>query len=690
MKKITKNQATRAFCRRYLLVVALYLWAIPSAVATEELDEIQVTATRRAVDTHDVSVGATIIPADAIQQKALVTDALQAQTGSYVQETTPGQGAAIIRGMRGSAVLHLVDGMRLNNAMFRSAPTQYFALIDPGSVDRIEVARGAAASLYGSDAMGGVVQVLTRQPHITGSEFQINNGVDVRFESADLAQSIRASSEFGTESLASMVNLAYRSTGNRRIGGGDRIAPTGYDSYGARIATRAIISEQQSWLFDVQFMEQPQTPRVDDLVAGFGELEPSSSEADFAPNQRLFAHVQHQYEQGMLDADWTIDLGWQRIVDDRTSRGYESISRRYEDNRSDLFGLSIKGGRLIGKSDWVFGADWYHDTVSSSSTSLNIDSGATAIVSPRFPDDSTVDQAAVYGNVSHEIGARQSVNAGVRLTRVAIDIPQSIDYPASQIEHTDLSGELGWVFELNDQLSLVANLGRGFRAPNIFDLGTLGPRPGNRFNIPSTSLDPEHVNQLDFGIKFDTDTLRGELIAWRMHYRDRIVSVATGAATIDGREVVQSQNVAESDLWGIEAGARWQISADLVWSAVVNLSRGTDREADGIETDADRMPPLNGKLQLEYHAGDGWLLDSYVLFASAQDRLSDRDLTDPRINPLGTAGWAILGMRSNYEFRNGLRLALSIDNLLDQRYRVHGSGIDARGLNIGIAVQYHW
>lgn len=671
-------------------LVTLYLLATSVVLATDVLDEIQVTATRRAIDTHDVSVGATIIPADTIQQKALITDALQAQVGSYVQETTPGQGAAIIRGMRGSAVLHLVDGMRLNNALFRSAPTQYFALIDPGSVDRMEVARGASASLYGSDAMGGVVQVLSRQPNIAGPDFQTHNDIDLRVESADLSQSIRTTSEFGTEKLASMINLGYRSTGNRRIGGGERIAPTAYDSYSARIATKLQVDDNRSWLLDLQATEQPNTPRIDELVPGFGETDPSSSEAEFTPNQRLFAHARHQYDEGWLATNWTLDLGWQRIVDDRTSRGFGSTARRFESNSSDLLGATLRGSRWIGSYDWVFGADWYHDTVRSSSSSVDIDSGETTIAASRFPNDSSVDQAAIYGNVRRQISTRQSLNAGVRATDIEIDIPGSVDYTASKIIHTDLSGELGWVFEFNPHINLVTNVGRGFRAPNIFDLGTLGPRPGNRFNIPTTSLEPEHVNQIDFGLKFDNDTVRGELIAWRMHYQDRIISVATGDTTIDGREIVQSRNVTESDLWGIEAGARWQPSENTALSAVVNLSRGTDKDADGKETDADRLPPVNGKLLLEQHISDGWLLESYILFAAPQNRLSARDLTDPRIDPTGTAGWGILGMRSNYEFRNGLQLGLSVDNLLDKRYRIHGSGIDARGIGFGLSLQYGW
>jgi outer membrane cobalamin receptor len=136
----------------------------------ERLEEILVTATRRTVSIAEVSSGITLVDGAAARANKLVTDALDVEVGVYLQQTTPGQGAAIIRGLKGSSILHLVDGIRLNNAIFRSAPTQYFALVPTSAVERIEVLRGTPASLYGSDAVGGVVQLVTRTPRFDPSQ----------------------------------------------------------------------------------------------------------------------------------------------------------------------------------------------------------------------------------------------------------------------------------------------------------------------------------------------------------------------------------------------------------------------------------------------------------------------------------------------------------------------------------------
>ena len=115
----------------------------------------------------------TVVGPDEIAERAPATiaDYLRVVPGAFVQSTTPGQAIPIVRGLKGSEVLHMVDGFRLNTAIFGNAPNQYFALVDAQNVDRIEVVRGPASTLYGSDAMGGVVQVLTPEQRFEGTRW---------------------------------------------------------------------------------------------------------------------------------------------------------------------------------------------------------------------------------------------------------------------------------------------------------------------------------------------------------------------------------------------------------------------------------------------------------------------------------------------------------------------------------------
>ena len=151
------------------------------------LDRVQVTATRRAETAFDVPVATTVIGAEQIERSTpqVAMDLLHGEPGTFVQQTTPGQGIVIVRGLKGSEVLHLVDGFRLNTAFFRNAPNQYMALVDGQALDRVEAVRGPSGTLYGSDAMGGVVQLFTPEPHFAGSDLVSQGRVRFIYASAD-------------------------------------------------------------------------------------------------------------------------------------------------------------------------------------------------------------------------------------------------------------------------------------------------------------------------------------------------------------------------------------------------------------------------------------------------------------------------------------------------------------------------
>ena len=148
-----------------------------------------------------------------------------------------------------------------------------------------------------------------------------------------------------------------------------------------------------------------------------------------------------------------------------------------------------------------------------------------------------------------------------------------------------------------------------------------------------------------------------------------------------------SEGFDQIQLTGVEAGLRyevtdaWRVSGSLTWVD------GEERSPDGTEQPADRIPPLNGRLGITHEHPAGWWAESWVRFAATQEDLSDRDVGDPRIDPNGTPGWATWNLRGGFTLRNGLMLQLHAENLLDKRYREHGSGIDAAGRNVGISVE---
>lgn len=657
------------------------------------LDRVQVTATRRPEDTLDVPAATTVVDAQQLREAApqTVMDALHGAIGTFVQQTTPGQGVVIVRGLKGSEVMHLVDGFRLNNAIFRNAPTQYLALVDAQSVDRIEVVRGPSSTLYGGDAMGGVVQMLTPEPRFAGNEWKFGGRLRGFFTSADHALLGRAEFSAGRDGIAVSGGATWQDVDDLRVGGGERLHPTGFTARGGDLKLHAAVAAGHELVFNLQTMKQPRTPRFDALNPGFGQDEAENAVFFFEPQQRDFAHVTWRISRSTAWFDTAeLHVGQQRIVDDRRTRAFGSRNEERERNRDRLSGVFGQFGKALGTHYLSYGFEAYRDEVVSRRTRTSLDSGATSTSTPRFPDGATMDSQALYVADDWLIGERVDLNFGARYSRFAIEIPASAGMPGVKLTPDDFTGNLGVSISLGEDWRFISNLGRGFRAPNVFDLGVFGPRPGRRFNVPNPDLKPETVISLDAGFKFGGEYLIGELIAFRSQYRDKITSVLTGGVQPGGALLVQNRNVTELTLWGVEAGARYLLPTPAVEMYVsATYTRGEERlGADRYP--ADRIPPLFGKLGARWQPHADLSLEGYALYATRQDHLSPRDMTDPRINPAGTAGWATLNARIGWQTSRDFALALRAENLADKRYREHGTGLDEPGRNLTLSADYRF
>ena len=647
------------------------------------LDTVQVTATKRPESTLQIPAATTIVGGARLRETAPQTpmDALHGEVGTFVQQTTPGQGVVIVRGLKGSEVLHLVDGFRLNNAIFRNAPNQYIALVDGQSLDRIEVVRGPSSTLYGGDAMGGVVQMLTPELDFDGEAWSWNGRLRAIAASADDALTGRAEVKGGREGMAFALGLTSQEVNDVRSGDGRTRPFTGFTQRSVDFKWQADVAAGHELMFSLQYSQQPRTPRHDALVPGFGQTAPENAVFFFEPQERRFAQLRWRIDNpNALFDNGELRLGRQIVVDDRRTRATGTPNLEHEGNRDTTTGISGQFGKDVGSRHHLsYGFEFYRDDVESSKTRVNINTGAFSVRAPRFPDGSRMDGMAVY--VADDWRRdRLDLNYGLRYSRFDIEIPAVGATPGVKLTPDDLTGNVGMAYELSEDVRLVANLGRGFRAPNIFDLGVFGPRPGNRYSTPNPNLKPEYVTSFDAGVKFGGERFSGELIAFRSSYRDKITSVLTGNRVGAALEV-QNRNVAELDLWGVEAGARYRMpSPDLELYATATFTRGEEDTAAGAMP-ADRIPPLFGKLGARWQVREKVGLEAYGLYATGQDRLSSRDLIDPRINPNGTAGWATLNARVAWRASDRLDLSLRIENLGDKSYREHGSGLDEPGRN---------
>jgi len=667
-----------------------------SAQEVIELESFRVTATRRSAGLLDVNEAVTLVNRDAITRRApdVLAELLRGQTGTFFQQTTPGQGVPIIRGLKGSEVLHLVDGMRLNNAFFRNAPNQFLGLVDSFAVKQVEVIRGSAPALHGADAMGGVVQVVTAEPVFSGDERQSKARLYGSVDSVDKGLVGRAEGATGTAGNVISGGVTWLNRGDRAVGGGETIIPTGYRSQAADLKWRYQLAESSELMLSGQVLEQPSTPRSDELLPGFGLPLPSSEIYEFQPNRRSFLHARYRLQS---ESNWfenvEIHLARQVITDDRLSQERDSAALVTEANESTLDGFTMQfnspwSSASASSRELVWGLEVYLDEVRSNRLITDTETGESEYARGRFPDQSTMDSVAAYV-ANRWDWQRASLEAGLRYSRFDVYLPGIGNIPTASAKPDDLTGDVHASYELRPGVKLLSNIGRGFRPPNIFDLGTLGPRPGNRFNQPNPTLKPESVWSYDLGLKTASATLETELFVFYSDYQDKITSVLTGETTAEGRAIISSANLNSATLYGIESGLRWRFAPGYSVYGVVNYTRGEEQDETLGSVPADRIPPLNGRLGLAWETGVGIRVEPWLDFASEQDRLSPRDQTDPRIDPRGTNGYVIVNVLASWRINPKLEMGIRLENLLDEQYREHGSGLDAGGRNFGLWFDYH-
>jgi outer membrane receptor protein involved in Fe transport len=680
----------------FLLLVLNPLWADDASgedmYERDVQEHVQVTATRTNKRDIDISAAVTAIDEDSVLEHApdVIAEMLRGQPGAFFQQTTPGQGIPIIRGLKGSQVLHMVDGMRLNNAFFRNAPNQYLGLVDSFATRRMEVVRGSQGSLYGADAMGGVLNILTHEPDYNDKDWQQESRLYGSYDSVDDGWVLSARTQGGKQGWGFAGGASYQDHSDRESGSDERLVPSAYKSKAADLKFVIDSSERSSLMLSAQVMEQPSTPRYDELVPGYGQQEPSSEQFLFEPNRRSFIHARFRLDgESAWFNQFEAHVARQVITDDRLTQEYGSAEIVTENNSSTLDGVTLQfNSSLSSGLQLVWGAEYYTDAVDSIRFIQMEDSDVLTEVRSRFPDGSSMDSAAVYLSGEWLSTENFDLNAGLRYSWFDISLPADENHGKVLLTPADLTGDIHAVYALNPEFKFVANLGRGFRPPNIFDLATLGPRPGNRFNVANTELDPETVWSYDFGFKTETENLEMEVFAFYLDYSDKITSVFTGEVTEDGRDIVRSENRNSVEIYGLEAGLYWAAMDNLSIFAVINYTRGEEQGDIGPTLPADRIPPLNGKLGLEYFFRGDWRIEPYLLFSSSQDRLSPRDVRDPRINPTGTAGWGTLNVLLDWQATPSLQLGLRLENLTDKAYREHASGIDAPGRNAGLWMSY--
>jgi len=650
-------------------------------------NDVTITARRFETSRNDISEGVTIVDSRELQETSSrsAPEALIGTTGIWVQKTNHGSGSPVIRGLMGNQVLLMVDGIRMNNATYRYGPNQYLSTIDPGLIERIEAIRGNGSILYGSDALGGVVQVLSRTPHFEPEENEVHGMISGKWMSREMEKSLRSELQFNGERIAALAGFSRRKYGDIVAGGSfGTLEPTGYDEFAGdgkvliRTGTTGVLTA--AW----QHHQQNAVPRYDQVVQGGYSL------YDFDPQVRQLGYLRWEtFTDNPLINTIKITGGVNRSVEGIVSQKGGSVELKEQKDIVNTFnGVAEVHSRLSPSWEAQSGIEWYYDVVSSKAKVLNTADQEETTVRGSYADGATSSSMAIFS--SHSYNTRNvNISAGARFNAVALSVDDAI-FGDQKIRPRALVANLGFAYSIHPPYRLFINANTGFRAPNVDDVSKFGAVESTVFEIPSAKLSPERSRSIEAGIKVAGKVFSGSLAAYRTALTDLIDRVAVtyqGMDTIENRRVYQKQNVSESVLQGIEAEGSVALTRQVTVHGNLTYTYGKNVSKD---EPMRRIPPLFGKLGIRYQHDKGFWLSADYIAAGAQRRLAPGDLSDARISVRLKNGvvpsWNIFNLHSGFSYKF-LSLIVSGQNLLDEGYRVYASGVDGYGRNVSITVR---
>jgi hemoglobin/transferrin/lactoferrin receptor protein len=657
-----------------------------------------------------------------------------------MQRSQQGGGSPVIRGFEASRVLLMVDGVRMNNAIYRAGHLQNIITVDPNILQNLEILYGPSSTLYGSDALGGVLNIFTRDPKlaIAGQKPAFTANAHTRYSSAIGEKMGHIDLNYGSDRWASLTSLTFTSFGNVRTGKNanqkypqfglkpfyvKRVAnrdslfvndnpykqkPSGYHQWDVMQKVLFKPNVNTSHVLNVQLSTSSDISRYDRLTEMTGGL-PRFAEWYYGPQKRYL--TSYKFEKKNMDGffnDLRAVASYQHIEESRYDRRFRQAVRNERIEKINVAGLTIDARKLMTKNELVVGADFQANDLESTAHGYNVDDGSLTRITTRYPDgDNKMYYAAVFAQHLLKITDRLTLHDGLRLNYVHLHstfIDKSlINFPFDEAaqEQAALSGNAGLVYAANDNFKISTVFSTGFRAANFDDLAKVFDTRAGSVTVPNPDLKAEYTYNAELNIAkyfpvgnnpFGASVGGSVFYTWfhnaivvgkfRFNEADSIIYNGVQSA------VLANQNKAKAQLWGYNVFGNLYFSPYLQLNGTVTYTYGRYIN-NNTEIPLDHIPPVFGRVGLRYEKAklsaevntifNGW--------KRIEDYNPNGEDNQQYATPEGMPSWYTINARANYAIAKHVTAQVGVENILDKRYRSFSSGISAPGRNFILALK---
>lgn len=742
-----KSNFTFPFALRIMGVAGLILFSqhlysqdLPPDTSNRviSLDEVVISVNKVTENKKDVSQQVESISAKQIAQSNPQTSAdLLSQTGQVlVQKSQLGGGSPVLRGFEASRVVLMIDDVRMNNIIYRAGHLQNVVTIDPAMLERVEVLFGPSSTVYGSDALGGVIHFHTRNPQLslTSGKLNVKGNYGLRFSTADQEKNGHLDFNIGGNKFASLTSVSYSDFEDlvqgknlnevadsiwlrpwyvERINGKDSLiandniykqVQSGYSQYDIMQKFLYRQNDHVSHLLNLQLSNSSDVPRYDRLTDPDDATVLRNAQWYYGPQFRTLASYELNIENvSGFFTDYRAGVSYQNIEESRHQRRFNRTGLQNRTENVHVIGLDLDARKKSEKNDLRIGLDGQFNSLKSTADELDLETGQVSLLDTRYPDgDNKMNYLGLYATDAWHINNQWVLNAGLRLQYIMLHSTfvskEIFDFPFSEVEqsHLPLSGSLGIIWNGTSKWRVSLMASTGFRAPNVDDLAKVFESTPGTVIVPNPDLGPEKTYNVDLNIsKTFTDKVKIEAVGYYTMFRDAIVS---DAFTFNGNDsilyngetsaVFANQNKGKAFLYGVSGNLFVDFNDHFSLTSALSYTYGRI-DADTGNAPLDHIPPLMGKTSVIYRIGGfrGELFALYNGWKHIEDYYPNGEDNEVYATPEGMPSWWTLNLRLQYRFNKFLTAQVACENILNKNYRVFASGISAPGRNFIVGLR---
>lgn len=676
-----------------------------------------------------------IQPADiAFQNPQTSADMLAAGGNVFVQKSQLGGGSPMIRGFAANRVLIVVDGIRMNNAIFRSGNLQNVISVDPFNIERAEVIFGPGSVAFGSDAIGGVMSFSTFEPGFSATDKpQIYGKAMTRWSSANNEKTGQLSLNIGLKKWAFLTvagasgfdDLKMGSKGPdeylrphyiETIDGKDSmfINPdpeiqkfSGYSAYNLMQKIRYKPNDNLDLTYSFIYNTTGNIPRYDRLLE-YSNNSLRNAEWYYGP-QKWMMHALNVTHQGFnkLYDKAVFSLAYQDFEESRNDRKFNNNWLRTQTENARVLSANLDFSRKItSQGVLMYGFESMLNTVNSEAKRTNRVSGETEPVGTRYPDGSTWNSYAFYTLYKQKLGQKFNLPVGIRYSHfVAHTVFDTTFYPfpftESNLSTGTFNGSAGLVYRPDEHWQLSTNLTSGFRAPNIDDMGKVFDSEPGSVVVPNPDLRPEYAYSAELGVtRIFGKFARVDISGFYTFLEDALVRrdyALNGSDSIlyngEMSRVQAIQNAAYAQVFGFSANMEVKLPAGFGIYGAINWQKGEEELDNGEKAPLRHAAPLFGVAKLTY--GKNKIRSELVLLFNGSitnENLPPSELEKPYMYASDSNGhpwspaWQTLNFRIAWQATSFLNVTAGVENILNVRYRPYASGITAPGRNVFVSL----